>query len=57
LSSFDYTTVLNVVFLALAAAFSYGASGAAFAACRCDEQFNDPIATHEPEALGHARAN
>jgi hypothetical protein len=55
LSSFDYSPVLNVVLLALAAV-PCDASGA-LAACRCYEQFNHPIATHEPEAVGHARAN
>jgi hypothetical protein len=55
LSSFDYSPVLNVVFPP-SQPFPCGASRA-LAACRCYEQFNHPIATHEAEALGHVHAN
>jgi hypothetical protein len=55
LSSFDYSPVLNVVFLPRSRS-RVPLSGVQ-AACRCYEQFNHPIATHEREALGHAHAN
>jgi len=55
LSALDYTTVLNVVVLALTAVLGwrFGRTGS----LSMLRAMHHPIATHEPEALGHAHAN